>query len=213
MSIFLADQPDPAAMLAALQSEQLHYALLLELQFASGTLYLSDMLLPFVDLRWGNTWQGMGAWIGMDDVSGGPTNLAPMRAYHLGVPRDYLNDTEAADPQLARLPALLGNRADYKNREATLYLQMFAGTDAFGRAQALGYPIALDTGVMDQLSTTFTPSAVNLTLTVESFAARKGSPVYGMLTYRDQLRRHAGDIGLDFVPEVMSTNVTWPKWT
>ena len=42
--------------------------------------------------------------------------------------------------------------------------------------------------------------------------ARKGAPQYGFLTYQDQLRRHPTDEGLQFVPEVVSTEVQWTDW-
>ncbi len=51
-----------------------------------------------------------------------------------------------------------------------------------------------------------------LTLRVESVLARKGAPLFGLLTDRDQKRRYVDDEGLRYVPEVMSTAVKWTDW-
>jgi hypothetical protein len=213
VSIFLDGQPDPAAMLAALRNERIERVLMLEMQFASETVRLTNALLPFTDLKWGYEWQGFGNLVGMDAISGGPDSLAPMRSYTLGIPWQYLTDTERGVNGMGLLPGLIGNRAEYRSRMATLYMQMFSGVDGYGRAMPLGYPFALDVGVMDHLTTTYTKSAAMLRMTVESLTARKGAPVYGLLTYRDQKRRFPTDEGLSFVPEVMSTTITWPRFT
>ena len=213
MSVFLAGQPDPTAMLAALKGEQCQRVLMLELQFLSETVRLSNALLPFTDLKWGHTWQGFGNLVGMDAISGGADMLAPLRSYSLGIPWEYLTDEERGINGMGMLPALIGNRAEYRARTATLYMQIFAGVDGFGRSKPLGYPFALDVGVMDHLTTSYSATAAVLKLTVESLTARKGSPVYGLMTYRDQKRRFPTDEGLAFVPEVMSTVITWPRFT
>jgi hypothetical protein len=212
--VLLADQPDPDGVLAVLQAERVAQALLLELQFASGPVYLSNLMLPFVDLRWGRTWQGLGAFVLLEDMQGGKDNLAPARKYTLGIPRDYLTGDETTDAQLNRLPTLVGSPGEYRGREAILYMQLFGETlDAYGRVQAAGYPIALDTSIMDSISVSYSATQIALSLSVESFMARKGYPSNGTLTYRDQLQRHAGDTGLGFVPEVAGTIVTWPKFS
>lgn len=211
--VLLADQPDPDSVLAVLQAERVQQGLLLELQFASGPVYLSNMMLPFVDLRWGHTWQGLGAFVMLEDMAGGKDNLAPARKYTLGIPRDYLTGDEVTDAQLNRLPSLVGSPGEYRGRDAILYMQLFGeDRDVHGRVQAAGYPIALDTGVMDTVSVSYTASQVALSLSVESFMARRGYPANGTLTYRDQLQRHAGDTGLSYVVEVSGSTLTWPKF-
>ena len=213
MSVFLEGQPDPTAMQEALRSERIERVLLLEMAFASGTIRLSNALLPVTDLKWGHVWQGLGNLVGMDAISGGADALAPMRSYTLSIPWDYLTAEERGVNGMGLLPGLIGNRSEYRNRTATLYMQMFSGVDVYGRAAPLGYPFALDIGVMDHVTASYSAKAAQLRLTVESLTARKGSPVYGLLTYRDQKRRFPTDEGLAFVPEVMSTTITWPRFT
>jgi len=85
MSRLLAAQPDPAAVEAALSGDVVSWALLLELQFVSGTIRLSNTTVPVVDGA-GTTWSGLGDLVGMSDIEGGPGNLAPLREYYLGIP-------------------------------------------------------------------------------------------------------------------------------
>lgn len=210
MSIFLEGQPDPEALMAALDRETVTRALLLEMRFASQTVRISDWAVAFTDLRWGHRWAPGGGWVGMSDVARGADDLAPWRDYILGIPTEALSPEQAAE--IGMLPAIIGNRAEYAGRDAVLYMQLFDGVDAHGRAAPLGHPIALDWSLMDRVSGSFTPEAITLTLSCEGLMARKGSPQYGMLTHRDQARRHPGDNGLRFVPEVMATNPVWTTW-
>lgn len=210
MSEFLADQPDPEAMLAVLRRGAFEVALLLELDFASGPLRICDWTVPVTDLRWGHAWIGARGLVGMSDVSGSSDDLAPVRQYQLGIPYEWMTEEERG--RMGMLPALLADRSEYVGRDAVLYLQLFDGRDAHGRAAPIGYPIALDWGVMDRLSGSYGSGGVSLSLSVEGLLARKGAPIFGLLTHRDQMRRHPGDEGLRFVPEVVSTNPVWTTW-
>src|SRR5690606_23927330 len=69
MSRLLAAQPDPAAVEAALSGDVVSWALLLELQFVSGTIRLSNTTVPVVDGA-GTTWSGLGDLVGMSDIEG-----------------------------------------------------------------------------------------------------------------------------------------------
>jgi hypothetical protein len=210
MSVFLADQPDPGAILAALDRETVKRALLLEMRFASETVRISDWAVPFQDGRWGHDWVAGRGLVSMADVDLGEDDLAPLREYSLGIPWEYL--TEGQRGSIGMLPPLIGNRPEYAGRDCILMMQLFEGVDVHGRAAPLGYPVALDWSLMDRVSASFGLERITLTLGCESLLARKGAPQYGLLTHRDQLRRHPGDNGLRFVPEVMSTNPVWTTW-
>lgn len=216
MSRLLSDQPDPAAVEALLGSEAILSALLLEMRFASGTVRVSDWNVPFTDLRWGHEWIGFGELAGMAEVSGGDGELAPYREYVLGMPWDYLDSAaQAATEQLgssmvlrARIAEAVQDRADFLGREATLYLQLF---DA--ERTPVGYPMALDTGIMDRAESSFTGEGAFMRMRVEGLMARSGRPIYGFLTDRDQRRRHPGDRGLRFVTELMvGKTAKWTDW-
>ncbi|NVK57329.1 MAG: hypothetical protein HWE26_17130 [Alteromonadaceae bacterium] len=216
MSIYLSNQPDPAAVQAQLEREAVHVILLLELRFASGAVYLSNGLLPFTDADpdKGHTWQGLGNLVGVGDVEGGPEDLAPFMQYHLGVPWEILEEDERGVNGMGLIPGLIGEPGEYRNRDAILYEQVMSDDmlDAHGRPTPVGIPTAIHFGVMDTVTASYSASAAILSMTVEGPLARKGAPVYGMLTARDQLRRHPGDKGLTYVPEVMSTTPKWTTW-
>ncbi len=210
MSIFLADQPDPGTILAALDRETVQRALMLEMQFASETVRVSDWAVPFEDGRWGHTWVAGRGLVGMSDVDVGESELAPLRQYSLGIPTEWLDAEQQG--RIGMLPELIGNRAEYAGRDAILMMQLFEGVDVHGRAAPLGWPFALDWSLMDRVSASFTRESITLTLGCESLMARKGSPQFGLLTHRDHMRRHPGDKGLAYVPEVMSTSPVWTTW-
>ena len=215
MSRLLAAQPDPAAVEAALTRDVVSWALLLELRFASGTIRLCNAAIPITDIS-GATWSGLGDLVGMSDIEGGPDTLAPLREYYLGIPWEFLSADSIPARASARIPGLIGDAADYRGRPANLFAQLFDADvyDARGRAAPVGVPIALDAGLMTNVGWSFAPGdgGVMLTLRVESVLARKGAPLFGLLTDRDQRRRHGDDAGLRFVPEVMSTAVKWTDW-
>ena len=214
MSRYLASQPDPAAIIALLAKDVIHEALLLELQFVTGTIYLSNEIPPFTDLRDGYVWQGMGNLVGIGTVNGGVNVRAPVMEYQLGIPWELLTVDERGTNGMGLIPGLIGDRANYVNRPARLWSQLFddATPDAQGRPSQVGHPTAEHFGLMDKISISFSPEAAILSLSVEGLMARKAAPTYGRLTHRDQLRRYPGDLGLRFVPEVMSTDPQWTDW-
>ncbi len=216
MSVYLSNQPDPAAVAAALAKEVVPTILLLELRFASGTVHLTNQVVPFTDTEWGQTWQGCGTLVGMTNLRGGPNDLAPLREYTLGIPWEVLSDAERGSNGLGRIPGLIGDPADYRGRPAILWEQILdADTrDPYGRMTPVGIPSALDFSRMDTVKARYSATAAVLTLSCEAITSRKASATYGRLTPRDQYRRTAAgqatDKGLDHVPEVMNTT---PEWT
>lgn len=215
MSRLLAAQPDPSAVETVLARDVVSWALMLELQFVSGTIRLCNAAIPITDIS-GATWSGLGDLVGMSDIEGGPDTLAPLREYYLGIPWEFLSADSIPAQASARIPGLIGDAADYRGRPANLFAQLFDADvyDARGRAAPVGVPIALDAGLMTNVGWSFGPGdgGVVLTLRVESVLARKGAPLFGLLTDRDQKRRYVDDEGLRYVPEVMSTAVKWTNW-
>jgi hypothetical protein len=211
VSIYLAHQPDPAAVEAALAKEVVHLVQLLELRFASGTVYLSNETVPIeVD---GHTWQGMGNLVSVATIPAGRRNLAPLVEYTLGIPWEFLTDEERGVNGMGLIPGLIGDPAEYRNREAILWEQILDddNLDSHGRPTPIGVPSALHYGRMDAVTATYSPTAANLRLSVEGPFSRKGAPVFGRLTPRDQQKRYPGDNGLNYVYEVQNTVVEWTK--
>jgi hypothetical protein len=214
MSRYLAAHPDPAAVMAVLAREVFTEALLLELRFASGTVYLSNWVVPFTDTRDGHVWQGAGNLVSGSPVTGGDGDLAPVMEYTLGIPAELLSEGEAGEDGKGLIPMLMLDRPEYVGRKAILWSQIFDDTvlTPEGQSTPVGYPVAEHAGLMDRASVTFAPGVALVTLTVESLLARKAQPAWGRLTARDQARRHSDDKGLDYVPEVVATEIQWTKW-
>lgn len=203
---FLLGQPVEARdqVEALIGREAVEMAVLLHLDFASGPVRLSNRNIPFTDLKWGHEWgAGGGLLIAVPDVGGGDDQLAPYREYQLGLPEEWID----AENWAAELVEMVNDRSDYVRRDAGLYGQLFdPDTSA-----PVGHPFAFDIGVMDRMSVSFQRGGAVVSLTTESVMARKGVPVYGMLTYRDQKRRHPTDEGLQFVTDAGSLQ-TWTDW-
>ncbi|KAB6716274.1 hypothetical protein [Roseobacter sp. TSBP12] len=205
MSVFLSTQPDPEAMMSALDREVIHKAFMLEMDFASGPVRVSDWSVPFI--AGGYEWEGLGDLVGMSEIGGG-SELAPYREYQLGLPKDLVGYSEA------RIPELIGNRADYLGRSARLWMQIFdpVSLDEHGRRVPLGDPITMDYGIMSRVIGTFVPGGAVVSLTVEGGLFRAGVPLSGYYTDRDQQRRHPEDLGLGFVVEVSDTEIKLTDW-
>ena len=211
MSVYLANQPDPEEVEAVLNRQSVYLVHLLELQFASGTVYLSNEIVPFTDTEWGHTWRGMGNLVSMSAVQAGRRNLAPVMEYTLGIPWEFLTEGERGVNGMGLIPGLIGDPAEYRNRTATLWEQVFDDEtlDSHGRPTPVGIPSAIHTGRMDTVRATYALASANVTLSVEGPLSRKGAPVFGRLTPRDQYKRYPGDHGLDYVTEVLNTTVQW----
>lgn len=213
MSRLLSAQPDPSSVAAFLSRDVVGAVLALEMQFASGTVRISNSLGRFIDAA-GTEWAGLGDMVGMTDFAGGDT-LAPLREYTLGIPWEFLaEDTSSPAAGLARVPALIGDPSEYRGRAAILSMHLFEA-DALGldgRSSPVGIPIVLDTGTMTNVGWSWSPGEVMLTLKVEGLLSRKGAPLFGLLTERDHKRRHPTDQFLDFASEVVVTEVKWTQW-
>ncbi|MEP4195985.1 MAG: hypothetical protein ABJL99_10160 [Aliishimia sp.] len=189
---------------ALLAREAIQMAIMLRLDFASEPLLLSNRNIPFTDLKWGYEWgAGSGLLVGLPDVDGGDDQLAPFREYRLGLPAEWIE----ADNWAAGLVQMVGDVREYRGRDSGLYGQIFdPDTNA-----PVGHPFAFDVGFMDRMRVSFPRGGAIVSLTTESFMARKGVPVYGMLTYFDQRRREPTDEGLQFVTE-SGNIIQWTDW-
>lgn len=206
MIAFLEDQPAAArdAIMDLLNREAVQMAVMASFDFADGAVRLCNRNVPFVDNQWGHTWgAGGGLLVGLPEVAAAEGELAPFREYYLGMPFDWIE----AETWRADMIAMIADKANYASRECGLYGQIFDPDTG----QPVGYPFALEVGLMDRMSLSIGPDAAMLTLTSEGLLARKGVPVYGMQTYQDQKRRHPTDEGLQFVTE-SGKLITWTDW-
>lgn len=196
MIAFLKDQPEEyhGQIMDLLERDAIQMATLLHLDFATEPLFLSNRNVPFTDLKWGNIWgAGSNLLVGLPNLTQGDDQLAPFNEYVLGIPGELIDVSNWA----AEMLSLVADYTDYRNRDAGHYGQLFDPSTN----KPVGHPFAFSVGVMDKLSASFLRGGAILRLTVESFMARKGVPVYGMQTYFDQKRRHPTDEGLQFTTE------------
>lgn len=195
----------PSDMLTFMQRQSLPMATLVQLDFVSGSKYLTDWGhdLDSID---GQTWTSYRGFVGMTEVAGGD-NQARGVDFFLGIPWSFLS----ADEKVGSLMEATADPSDYANRLATIkvvYLDL-DNVDRFGRMQAKGVPVTWAILRMQRVRRALNRSGAILTLQTESIMAGTQRPLHGYLTSRDQKARHPGDTGLDWVPEVNYTDQTW----
>jgi hypothetical protein len=200
MSVFLSTQTenDAAALELAIDRERIDFAWLLELQFASGTVYVSNWNHD-IEVA-GHEWRGLGDLVGMSEI-GGQDGLAPYREYQLGLPRSLTGYSDG------KIPALLGNEEEYVNRPARLWLQIFDPDhlDTHGRRVPLGVPFAMDYSVMSKVSATYSIQGATLKLQVEGGLFSEGFPVEAYNESTSQQYLYPGDNGMNYVEEAANT--------
>lgn len=206
MSRFMAAQPEAArARLAEiLDSDHVPMATLFYADFVTAPLAISNRRVAFTDARWSRTWlPGDGLLVGLPRFSTSKSQLNTFREYRLGFP-------ERLVPKAQELPGLvqyIGDRAEYADREVSLWSQVFdPETD-----QPVGWPFAHDVGFMDRMTLSVARDMIVVALTGESALARHGTPPYGSQTYRDQKRRYPTDEGMEFTSESKKV-ITWTQF-
>ncbi|ETA53988.1 hypothetical protein [Ponticoccus alexandrii] len=206
MSAFLDAQPEAARdrLSEILAGEAVPQALCMYLDFAETPLAICNRTVPFTDSRWGRTWdRGAGLLIGLPDLALSAGQLNTFREYKLGFPEALVSKAD----WMSEILTFTGDRANYARREASLWGQIFDPvTD-----QPVGHPFAHDVALMDQMALSVSREAMVITLTVESFLARHGVPLYGAQTYRDQKRRYPTDEGMEFTAEA-DRLIVWTQW-
>lgn len=203
---FLKAQPASyhAQVMDLLSREAVQMAVMISFDYATTPLRLSNRNVPFTDLKWGYEWgAGGGLLVGLPEVTGGDGELAPFREYQLGIPDEWVD----AEDWAAKVVQMVSDVGEYRGREAAMYGQLF-NTES---NQPVGHPFVFDTGIMDRMAVSFQVGGVVVSLTTESFLARKGAPVYGMQTYFDQKRRYPTDEGFQFTTEAGKI-ITWTDW-
>lgn len=190
-----------AEQAAAAAASTVRMALLLELQFLSGTMYL---------------WNGFGV-----RTFGG-------QAYQsVGVFGDIQNLSQTRQATSQKVTARLSGISPDVLALAMSETNEVQGQPAFIRAQLLdadwqayGGPLLLFWGTMQRM--TVVRSAADVTgrdggrreieLEMENAFARRSMPSNGTYTDADQRARHAGDLFCRFVTKQDSQVVTWPDY-
>jgi len=206
---FFADQP--TGMIDFIQQGAIPRALLLRLDFVSGSQYVADWSVPVTDAN-NQTWQPFKGLVSVADVGGGASTAQGVD-FVLGIPWGFLDETEQSIEGVGSIMEKVGDRADYAGRPCALYLQHFDpdDLDPHGRMRAKGVPVALDVLRMQSVSARFGRRGAGLVLRAQSIMEGTQRPLYGYLTDRDQRARYPDDNGLRYVPEVAYSNQTWER--
>lgn len=200
MTILLDYQNNPEGLREALAGENVSGALMCEMQFASGTLYLTNSLTSFT--VGGVQYRGLGDLVSVAAVKQGPRNLTPVMRYGLGLPKEVMADDEGAS--LGNVAAVMSDPAEYAERLAILSLQVFRDGAPYGS------PVVMHTGRLSRPRIEVQPGQpLRFSILAESVLVRKRLAPAGKLTDKDQQSRHAGDLGLGFVINATSEPVDW----
>lgn len=142
----------------------------------------------------GQIWKGIGELGSMSGLETPIGGTAPQATFMMsGVSPELVADA-------------LNLSDEVKGRDVTVYVQ-FLDADL----QTLDNPFAIYAGIMDVMSYTMTgPSTRTIKLTAESLFARRGTPLFGNLSDRDQQRLFPGDRGLDRIAQIPFKTATWP---
>lgn len=200
LPLLLKHQPDPDEFLRVLSSETFKAALLCQMEFKSGTLYISNWNVGF-DVN-GIEWRGLGGLVGMSNIASGPDSPNPLMEYYLGIPTEFITDQTKKD--MARIPELLGDPDEYSQRIVQLSALLFE------EGKPVGVPFALHTGRMARPHVSVKAGEpIIFRINSESILLRHRTPPAGKLTHADQTFRHPGDMGLKYVSNANSEPLDW----
>lgn len=147
----------------------------------------------------GQTWQGLGDLITISPIS---TSYQPSA--------EQVTFEVAATPEMLALA--LAAKSRVRDRDVTVYLQLFALTDDAGEAgQPIGSPISLFTGTMQNMPwSAHGPTQRTIRIEAEGLFFRRNMAPRGRWTDADQKARHPGDRGLERLPLYANEyNVRW----
>ncbi len=179
------------ALEALLAARTVKIAILAHLDFASGPMRVWAGYGPL--LAGGHTWSGLGE---MGEVSGLELPIGG------NAPQTQLS-LSGVDPAL--VAKVLGAQSDWWRRTVAISLQHF---DAAW--QPVDAPLALYTGMMEQMRISASGATRRIEVMVEWHFARRAIPPFSELTDADQQARHAGDRGCEYVPLMQNYTEKWP---
>jgi hypothetical protein len=171
----------------ALQGGNVPYMMLIQLDFASGTLRLCSAAYNF---SWnGYTWTGAG-------------NLASIQAIEEGAELQMYG----VQMTLSAIPAALVSNAlnqTYRGRSALIYLAPLDSS-----YNVLADPVVAFSGRMDQMQIEIGQTAT-ITLSAESRLTDWERPRIRRYNSEDQQAAYPGDLGFQFVPQMVEKQITW----
>lgn len=180
---------------AQLASGRYASAYLVEMQFASGTLYLCT--LPLTVPVAGNTYTGLGRLLRVDPIGTSEDGRADKVKISLSIGDD------------AVLASVLGNVAGYRGRRVTIWMQLF--TDTF---KPIGQRRVEWQGYMEPVSVSRSRGQGGITGRIEMPCTRAGLPrsrnSQGLrVTSAQQQQRYPGDLFCEYIQALVEQPYTW----
>lgn len=185
-----------AAVQAAIAAENVPFLILVQLDFGSG--YVRVTNCPYAVTWNGYTWLGLGALGSIEAVKESAGLEAAAVALKLaGVPLDGDGDSEL-------IAIALGEH--YQGREAKIWA---APLDADHRI--LSDPVLIFNGRMDTMPIEVSGGTAAIALNVESRLADWDRPRVRRYNDADQQAEYAGDLGLQFVEQMVEKAILWGR--
>lgn len=184
----------PETVAAVVGGATVNASILVRFDFESGT---ERVWQGFWELTaGGETWRPMGVLGTVDGIAVRSDLTAESLTF-------TLSGVDAAMIAIAKNSAV-----QVKNKSCAVYVQFF---DADWKT--LDQPVALRSGIMDQMTYTATgPASRTIKLTAEGlFVARNAAP-FAYYTDRDQKARYAGDGFFKLVSTLIVKQITWPDF-
>lgn len=177
------------AVIAALRADNVPILVLVELQFATGTVRVCNAGYNFT---WdGHIWTGLGTLGGISAVSEGQDlQMYGLTLTLTGVPSEYV---------------ALALGSGYQGRPATIWLAPLDSEYAL-----LSDPVIVFRGRMDTMPVEFGPSAT-IQLSIESRLVDWERPRMRRYNHADQISEHPGDMFFEFVPQMAEKEIVWGR--
>lgn len=162
---------------------------LFEVSFTSADYRLAEGELPITTTD-AKTWEPAFNWIEASPIEDGDPLEAIPATYKVG----RLTPTLISDA--------FNSRSEWFQRPISQYLQLLAD------GAAVGPPILLHKGRIEDISVTRTAGEESLTIRAETLFANRNHTPLGAYTDRDQQARSSGDRGCEYVPSFKEKVIT-----
>lgn len=153
----------------------------------------------------GQTWQGLGDLISISPISS-----------------SYQVSAEQVTFEVAATPEMLGlalaAKSRVRNRDVTIYLQLFAnarmasftaGGGELMTGDPIGSPMALYSGLMMRMPWSASANQRTIRVECEGLFFRRNAPPRGRWTDSDQKARYPGDRGFERLPIYVNYETGW----
>jgi hypothetical protein len=183
----------PDLVRAIQQRQQLFVALLVQLGFTSGTMYVWTGPGPLKDAN-GQVWQGVGNLGTVSDLERALVSSQTPTLTLSGI-----------DPEIAA--RALAASHEVKGQPCIIFEQYFDENLA-----PVDKPIAIWNGLMDRAKITSDVSASTITVSTVTLLYRRRRPALAYLSDATQQSRYPGDFGCSEISRLVQATENWPTY-